>query len=288
MNGQRADENANSGESTVNAADEAFDAPPVAAPSEASGAALFVDVSGFEGPLDLLLTLARTQKVDLRKISILALADQYLEFINGARKLELDLAADYLVMAAWLAYLKSKLLLPEENPVEGEPSGEELAARLAFRLQKLEAMRDAAARLMARDRLGRDVFSRGMPEGIRLIRTPQWGDNLFDLLKAYAEQRVKKFGGRLSVARAPVYAIEEARKRLESMLGAIPDWSRLDALLPEGYGLGKMKRTAVASTLSASLEMARDGKVELRQMTPFGAIYLRSKTPDGDGETAHG
>lgn len=187
MNGQSAGD----GENTVNAADDAFDASPVAAPSEASGAALFVDVSGFEGPLDLLLTLARSQKVDLRKISILALADQYLEFINGARKLELDLAADYLVMAAWLAYLKSKLLLPEENPVEGEPSGEELAARLAFRLQKLEAMRDAAARLMARDRLGRDVFSRGMPEGIRLIRTPQWGDNIFDLLKAYAEQRVK-------------------------------------------------------------------------------------------------
>ncbi len=283
-----------SDENKVNAAEpdgaeaDAFEASAVAAPSEASGAALLVDVSGFEGPLDLLLALARSQKVDLRKISILALADQYLEFINGARKLELDLAADYLVMAAWLAYLKSKLLLPDESTPDGEPTGEELAARLAFRLQKLEAMREAAARLMARDRLGRDVFGRGMPEGIRLIRTPQWGDNIFDLLKAYAEQRVKKFGGKYAITRAPVYAIEEARKRLESMLGAIPDWSRLEALLPEGYGLGKMKRTAIASTLSASLEMARDGKVELRQMSPFGAIYLRQKTANDKGEPAHG
>lgn len=267
--------------------DDNFEAAPVNAPSEASGAALVVDVSGFEGPLDLLLALARTQKVDLRKISILDLADQYLAFIAGARKIELELAADYLVMAAWLVYLKSRLLLPDET-MSGEPSGEELAARLAFRLQKIEAMRSAAARLMARDRLGRDVFSRGMPEGIRLIRTPQWGDNLFDLLKAYSGQRVRKLGVRMQIMRAPVYAIEDARKRLEQILGSIPDWSRLDELLPEGYGLGKMKRTALASTLSAGLEMARDGKVELRQLTPFGAIYLRHRAANDEGKASHG
>lgn len=248
-----------------------------AIPPAQSEAALMLDIEGFEGPLDLLLTLARAQKVDLRRISILELADQYLAFIAEARKLELEVAADYLVMASWLAYLKSRLLLPAP-PSEPGPSGEELAQRLAFQLQRLEAMRESAARLFARDRLGRDVFARGAPEGVRVVKTPQYSDTLYDLLKAYAEQRTKKLGHvRLHIAKAPVFAIEDARKRLERMLGIIIDWNRLDALLPEGFLAGKGRRSALASTLSATLEMARDGHIELRQADVFGPIYLRRK-----------
>jgi len=244
-------------------------------PASAQGETLIVDVDGFEGPLDLLLTLARSQKVDLRKISIVTLVDQYLEFIAGMARIELDLAADYLVMASWLAYLKSRLLLPKHESANGEPSGDEMAARLAFRLQRLQAMREAGGRLMARDRLGRDVFFRGEPEGIRIVRTPQWGDTIYDLLKAYAEQRTRKLGVHMQVKRAPVFAIEEARRRLERMIGLAFEWSRLDVFLPDLPGLHELKRSALASTLLASLEMAKDGQLELRQASPFAPIFLR-------------
>src|SRR5262245_14019613 len=239
--------------------------------------AMIVDVEGFEGPLDLLLMLARQQKVDLTKISILALADQYLSFIEAARQLRLDLAADYLVMASWLAYLKSRLLLPEAES-DGEPTPEELAERLTLQLQRLDAIRIAAARLMSRDRLGLNVFSRGSPEGLRLVTTPEYSDTLLDLLKAYAVQRVKKFAtGNYKPPKVEIFAIEEARHRLEKMLGIIIDWSTLDTLMPEGFEEGRKRRTGMASTLSASLEMARDGLLEIRQMAPFAPVYLRAR-----------
>jgi segregation and condensation protein A len=220
-----------------------------------SDEALIVDVDGYEGPLDVLLALARAQKVDLRKISILALAEQYLEFIAEARRRQLDLAADYLVMASWLAYLKSKLLLPEPES-EGEPSAEELAERLTLQLQRLEAIRMAATRLMSRDRLGSDVFLRGAPEGIRVIKTPRYADTLLDLLKAYAAQRVKKIAhSNYELQRLAIFAIEDARHRLEKMLGVMIDWSTIDMLVPQEFSLGQPRRTGIASTLSASLEM---------------------------------
>jgi segregation and condensation protein A len=242
-------------------------------PAAASGETLIIDVDGFEGPLDLLLTLARSQRVDLRRISILKLVDQYLEFIVALKGQDLDLAADYLVMASWLAYLKSRLLLPKPEKNGDEPSGEEMAARLAFRLQRLQAMREAGGRLMARDRLGRDVFFRGEPEGVRIVRTPQWSDSIFDLLKAYSDQRTRTLGTRFAVKRAPVFAIDEARKRLEKMIGMAVDWSRLDTFLPET--MQNLSRSALASTLSASLEMAKDGTLELRQLAAFGPVFLR-------------
>jgi segregation and condensation protein A len=239
--------------------------------------ALIVDVDGYEGPLDVLLALARAQKVDLRKISILALAEQYLEFIRAARVKQLDLAADYLVMASWLAYLKSKLLLPEPE-ADGEPSADELAERLSLQLQRLEAIRLAATRLMARDRLGTEVFLRGAPEGIRLIKTPHYSDTLLDLLKAYSAQRVKKIAhSDYRLQRLPVFAIEDARHRLENMLGVIIDWSTIDMLVPNEFATGPTRRTGIASTLSASLEMARDGLVEIRQTAPFAPLYMRRR-----------
>ncbi|MBU6155786.1 MAG: segregation/condensation protein A [Alphaproteobacteria bacterium] len=241
----------------------------------AEGEALIVDVEGYEGPLDVLLALARVQKVDLRRISILALAEQYLSFIEAARIRQLDLAADYLVMASWLAYLKSRLLLPQDDK-PGEPSADELAERLTLRLQRLEAIRIAAARLMARDRLGSEVFWRGSPEGIRVIKTPRHADTLIDLLKAYSTQRVKKIAhANYEIQKLRVFAIEDARRRLERMIGAVMDWSVIDALLPADFSKGRSRRSGLASTLSATLEMARDGQVELRQMAPFAPVYVR-------------
>jgi segregation and condensation protein A len=242
---------------------------------------LVVDVEGFEGPLDLLLTLARSQKVDLKKISILALADQYLTFVSEARRMRLELAADYLVMAAWLAYLKSRLLLPPPETEDDEPSGEELAARLAFQLQRLEAIRAVAARLMARDRLGRDVFPRGQPEGIRIVKEPHYEASLYDLLKAYADQRVRTAVTTIRIARAPVVRIEDARARLESILGTIKDWNRLDRLLPPELRVSSLGRSAMASSFMASLELVREGELEMRQLVPFGPVYVRMKAPAG-------
>ncbi|MEI9989607.1 MAG: ScpA family protein [Rhizomicrobium sp.] len=240
--------------------------------------ALMIHVDGFEGPLDLLLTLARNQKVDIAKISILKLADQYLEFIESAKKMNLELAADYLVMAAWLAYLKSRLILPQPPSVDGEPSADEMATRLRWRLQRLEAMRQAAARLMAGDRLGRDVFGRGDPEPVNVVKLKTYKDTLFDLLTAYATQRTKTLGGRTYVRQhAPVLLIEEARARLERMLGRIADWSGLERLLPFEWSGGQRRRSAIASTLLACLELARDGRIEIRQMAPFEEVYIRDK-----------
>jgi segregation and condensation protein A len=239
---------------------------------------LIVELDGFEGPLDLLLVLARAQKVDLRKISILALVDQYLDFITAAKRVRLELAADYLVMAAWLTYMKSRLLLPETPGTDDEPSGEELAARLAFQLQRLEAMRRAAARLMARDRLGRDVFARGDPEGIRVVRRAAWEASLYELLKAYGAQPTLRVDERYEVKRRPVWAIEAARARLEAVLGRIPDWVLLESFLPEvAPPDGEGRRTYLASSFSAALELAKEGQAELRQEGLFTPIYVRPR-----------
>ncbi|MEY4707196.1 MAG: hypothetical protein RJB58_919 [Pseudomonadota bacterium] len=245
--------------------------------------ALLITVDGFEGPLDLLLTLARNQKVDIAKISILKLAEQYLEFVESAKKLNLELAADYLVMAAWLAYLKSRLILPQEKGPDGEPTADEMATRLRWRLQRLDAMRAASTRLMGRERLDRDVFGRGDPEPINVVKLRTYKDTMYDLLTAYATDRVRKLGGKsYRPQMAPVLAIEEARERLERMLGRISDWSALTTLLPFEWSGGNRRRSAVASTLLAALEMARDGKVELQQASPFAEIYVRDGQRDPD------
>ncbi len=252
---------------------EEFEAGQVA-PEEA----LVVTVDGFEGPLDLLLRLARDQKVDIAKISVLKLADQYLEFIESARRMNLELAADYLVMAAWLAYLKSKLILPQPPSVDGEPTADEMAARLRWRLKRLEVMREASARLMARDRLDRDVFGRGDPEPVNVIKLRTYKDTLYDLLTAYATERVRKMGGKAYMpAHPPVLAIEEARERLERMLGRMPEWSTLVQILPFEWAGGHKRRSALASTLLACLELARDGKLEIRQTAAFADIYVKDR-----------
>jgi len=240
--------------------------------------ALVVALDGFEGPLDVLLILARTQKVDLAKISVLALAEQYLSFIAQAQELRLELAADYLVMAAWLAYLKSRLLLPRDSAGDDQPSGEELAARLAFRLQRLEAMRGAAATLMTRKRLGRDVFGRGMPEGVRTIRVRQFTAAIYDLLKAYSEQRKRTIKRVHVVPRRVVWSIKEARDRLQALVGKCDaSWVQLDLFLEQYGAAPDIARTALASSFGATLEMARDGLVELSQAEPFAPIYVRKR-----------
>jgi segregation and condensation protein A len=259
----------------TDAAEDNFDdMEPLAPPEEA----LLVTVDGFEGPLDLLLSLARDQKVDLAKISVLRLAEQYLEFIEQARRINLELAADYLVMAAWLAYLKSKLILPQTQVVEGEPTADEMAARLRWRLQRLNVMREAAARLMARDRLGREVFQRGDPEPVNVIKLRTYKDTLYDLLTSYSTQRVKTLGGKTYQPKlVPVLLIEEARERLERMLGRISDWSGLSRLLPFEWSGGERRRSALASTLLACLELARDGRIEIRQLKPFDEVYVKDR-----------
>lgn len=236
-----------------------------------------VDVEGYEGPLDLLLALARTHKLDLAKISILHLAEQYLAFIEEARRLRLEIAADYLVMAAWLAFLKSKLLLPDDSESD-EPTGEELAAQLAFRLKRLEAMRDAAARLMTRKRLGQDIFSRGMPEGIKLVRSSAYEASVYDLLHAYAIQRQRTAVSHITFRTRPVLPLQEARKRLERILGQTFEWAPLDQLLID-YLVDdpEMRRSVIASSLGASLELTREGKAELKQSRAFAPLYMRKK-----------
>ncbi|MGH6792680.1 MAG: segregation and condensation protein A [Methyloceanibacter sp.] len=236
-----------------------------------------VDVEGFEGPLDLLLALARTQKVDLARISVLALAQQYLDFITEARRLRLEIAADYLVMAAWLAFLKSKLLLPAEPSEEGEPTGEELAALLAFRLKRLDAMRDAAAQLMTRKRLGRDVFSRGLPEPIRISRKSVYDANVYDLLKAYSQQRVRTATRTWQIKPRTVWSLKDARDELERLLGMNIDWAPLDALLAEFLVEPELRRTALASGFTATLEMTREGALEMRQAKSFAPLLVRRR-----------
>jgi|SRR6516225_1968470 len=242
---------------------------------------LVVDVEGFEGPLDLLLALARTQKVDLARISVLALAQQYLDFIAEARRLRLEIAADYLVMAAWLTFLKSKLLLPAEQDIEDEPTGEELGRLLAFRLKRLHAMREAAAALMTRKRLGRDVFARGMPEPLRITRKSTYQANLYDLLKAYAQQRQRNAVKSWEVRQRTVWSLKKARDELERLLGTSCDWAPLDQLLAEFLvGGPELRRTALASGFTATLEMAREGALELRQAKMFARLLVRRRTPE--------
>lgn len=233
---------------------------------------LQIDIDGWEGPLDLLLALARTQKVDLRQLSILRLVEQYLEFIAAARALKLELAADYLVMAAWLAYLKSALLLPRDPEVE--PSPEELAMRLQLRLERLGAMREAGARLIARDRLGRDVFARGAPEGLRTVRKAAWEARLFDLIAAYGRVQARTRPVMHIVANRPVMTLEAALERVSRLLGETISWATIDRFLPP-EAEGAFRRSALASSFLASLELARQGKLELRQDQPFAPLYLR-------------
>ncbi|MCK9915272.1 segregation/condensation protein A [Microbacteriaceae bacterium K1510] len=238
--------------------------------------AMIVDVEGYEGPLDLLLVLARQQKVDLAKISILALADQYLGFVEAARKLRLELAADYLVMAAWLAYLKSRLLLPEAAPGEG-PSAEDMALALANRLRRLEAIREAANKLMERPQLGRDVYSRGAPEPIAEVKQPEWTATLYDLLSAYAVQRQRTALSRVRFKKRNVWSLAEARATLERMIGASTDWSRIDQFLVSYVVEPTQAATVFASSFASALELVREGVAEIHQKDSFSPIYMRKR-----------
>ncbi|MEQ9661858.1 MAG: ScpA family protein [Parasphingopyxis sp.] len=243
------------------------------APEIAESQRLTLDIDGWEGPLDLLLSLARSQKVDLREISILALVEQYLAFINDAKALKLEIAADYLVMAAWLAYLKSCLLLPREE--QEDPSPEELALRLQLRLQRLNAMREAGARLMARNRIGRDVFLRGAPEGLRVIRKSQWQADFYDLISAYGQIKARTEPAVHVIAHRPVMTLEDALVRLERMIGTVPGWSTLKSFMPESAD-GGYRKSALASSFVAALELARVGKAQLRQEEAFDDLMVRA------------
>ncbi len=248
--------------------------------------ALVVDVDGFEGPLDLLLHLARGQKVDLARISILSLAQQYLDFVDKARSLRLELAADYLVMAAWLAFLKSKLLIPQQKGDDGE-TGEELAAILQFRLKRLEAMRDVAARLVNRNRLGRDVFARGMPEPIVVERQSAFTASLYDLLTAYAAQRQRRAVTNVRIEKRTVWSLKEARDILLRLVGTLRDWTDLDAFLLDYLATPSERPTAIASTFAATLELVREGRwncvrtvPSLRSICAPASVRKRRPMPD--------
>lgn len=260
---------------------EALDSPAITLPEEdwagigaaaTEDQALYLELDGWEGPLDLLLDLARRQKVDLRRISILELVDQYLTYIERAEALRLELAADYLVMAAWLAYLKSALLLPRDE--QADPSPEELALRLQLRLQRLAAMRDAAARLMGRDRLGRDVFARGAPEGLRVDRKNKWQCDWFALVQAYGQVKARTAPVVHMVRDRMVMTLDSALSRVSSMLGVNLDWMELKDFLPP-HADPKLRKSALASSFVAALELARLGKAELRQEEVFGPLMLR-------------
>jgi segregation and condensation protein A len=244
--------------------------------------ALVVDVEGFEGPLDLLLMLARQQKVDLAKISILALADQYLAFIDEARRLRLELAADYLVMAAWLAYLKSRLLLPEAATPEGM-SAEDMANALALRLKRLEAIRDAAQKLFERPQLDRDVFARGQPEPIAHIKHPQWTATLYDLLTAYASQRQKSALSHVRMAKRAVWSLSEARLALERLVGAATDWTRIDEYLIAYIVEPSQRATVLASSFASALELVREGVAEIHQQEAFAPLFMRKREMPQNG-----
>lgn len=246
--------------------------------------ALVIDVAGFEGPLDLLLHLARGQKVDLSRISVLALVEQYLEFIESARRVRLELAADYLVMAAWLAYLKSRLLIPQQKNSE-EPSGEEMAETLAFRLKRLEAMREASARLTGRNRLGVDVFARGMPEHIPEKAGHVFDANLYDLLSAYSMLRQRQAVTQVTIARREVWSLSDAREILLLLLGEDFGWTSLDRYLARYLTAPGDRATAIASSFAASLELVREGKLEIRQDGVFGEIYMRAGPNRAGGVT---
>ena len=236
--------------------------------------ALLVDVEGYEGPLDLLLELSRRQKVDLSKISILDLANQYLQFIEEVRKLRIELAADYLVMAAWLAYLKSKLLLPEPDEEDG-PSGEELAAQLAHRLNRLEAMRNMGNRLINRNRLGRDFFARGMPEATVVEKRKEYSATLYDLLTAYASQRQRQVFSNVTISKRQVWSLKEAREILIKLVGQVNDWAPLDQFLLQYISDPLMRNSVIASSFAASLELVREGGMQLRQDEAFSPLFMK-------------
>jgi segregation and condensation protein A len=265
----------------VSSDDSDFEAVAERAPDEP---ALVVDVEGFEGPLDLLLALARQQKVDLAKISILALANQYLAFIEEARKLRLELAADYLVMAAWLAYLKSRLLLPDAHAPEGQ-SAEEMAIALSLRLKRLEAFRGLAERLFGRAQLDRDVFRRGQPEPIAHIKHPQWSATLYDLLSAYAQQRQRSALAHVRFAKRSVWSLSEAREALERLIGQSSDWTRLDEYLIAFVVEPALAATVFASSFASTLELVREGVMEMHQQAAFAPLYVRKRAEPENGVT---
>lgn len=235
---------------------------------------LTLDIDGWEGPLDLLLSLARGQKVDLRQISILELAEQYLSYVDNARSLKLELAADYLVMAAWLAFLKSALLLPKDEQVD--PSPEELALRLQLRLERLSAMREAGARLMARDRVGRDTFARGRPEGLRVIAERQWDCDYFTLINAYGQLRARTEPALHIVKRRAVVTLDEAIDRLSRMIGQAVEWTRIERFLAKSDD-PELRKSSLASGFVAALELARQGRVELSQERNFAPLMLKAR-----------
>lgn len=254
-----------------------FEPQPLSVSDRLAAEALVVDVDGFEGPLDLLLTLSRTQKVDLRKVSILQLAQQYLAFVESAKALRIELAADYLVMAAWLAFLKSRLLLPPD-PVEEGPSGEDLAAHLAFQLERLQVMRDVAARLMGRDRLGRDFFARGLPEEMQSRKRITYTATLIDLMQAYARIRTRDEFRPFVMDRDRVFTMEQALERLRGLIGFAGTWTDIQSYLPEGWEADPVRwRSATAATFAASLELVKEGKAELRQSELFAPIQVRRR-----------
>jgi segregation and condensation protein A len=259
-----------------------FETGRPAAEATDSEPSLVVDVEGYEGPLDLLLTLARQQKVDLSKISILALADQYLIFIEAARKIRLELAADYLVMAAWLAFLKSRLLLPEPATPDG-PSAEEMATALANQLRRLEAIREAANRLMNRPQFQRDIFPRGNPESIAEIRHPKFTATLYDLLSAYATQRQSRVLATVHLQKRTVWSLAEARASLERLIGIAEEWSCLDEYLLNYVVDPSQKATVFASSFAAALELVREGEMEINQKEAFAPIYFRKRQPPASG-----
>ncbi|WP_170788739.1 segregation and condensation protein A [Ruegeria lacuscaerulensis] len=262
--------------------DNLFSEDPVSVADRLVAEALIVDVDGFEGPLDVLLTLSRTQKVDLRRISVLALAQQYLTFVEKARALRIELAADYLVMAAWLAFLKSRLLLPPDPDDEG-PSGEELAAHLAFQLERLQAMRDAAARLMARDQLGRDFFKRGQGEDVTRIRTVTYSATLLDLMQGYARIRTRDEFRPFVMDRDAVFTMEQALERMRPLIGFAGAWTDMETYLPDGWDADPVRRrSATAATFAASLELVKEGHMEIKQSETFAPIHLRKRTETRD------
>ena len=239
--------------------------------------ALIVDVDGFEGPLDVLLTLGRTQKVDLRKISVLQLARQYLTFVERAKSLRLELAADYLVMAAWLAFLKSRLLLPPD-PSDDGPTGEEMAAHLAFQLERLQAMRECAAKLMARDQLGRDIFARGITTDVNRVRRVRYTATLLDLMQGYARIRTRDEFRPFVMDRDAVFTMDEALARLRGLIGFAGEWADISSFLPEGWEVDPARRrSATASTFAASLELVKEGRIEIRQSEHFAPVQVRKR-----------
>lgn len=242
---------------------------------------MYVDVGGYEGPLDLLLDLARRQKVDLAAISVLSLAEQYLGFIESIRERRIEVAADYLVMAAWLAYLKSRLMVPQAA-ADDEPTGEMLAAMLQFRLKRLEAMRQAGARLMSRARLGRDVFARGMPEPLEVTRLSRWEASLYDLLKAYSTQRERGVVTQYAPVERNVWSLQEARELLQRLIGDSADWVPMDAYLSQYLATAPEPATIRASSFASSLELVRLGEIDLRQTETFGPLFMRRRRDGRD------